>query len=257
MQNIITVALNTYRQSIRSKILYTLFIFAIILVLISALFGSVTIGEQSKVIKDFGLFSISLFTVAYIVIAGSALLHKELSKKTIDSILSKAVYRWEFLIGKYFGMLLIVCIMILLMGLGLFGFSLLFDGAHNLLLFQAYYYQFLELLIICAAAIFFSSIVVTPLLSGLFTLGIFIAGRSITYLLYFVQTGDLKGFAANFLKTLNFILPNLNKLNINNEIVYGYSMNMEHMIWSSLYAISYSLVLLSLAMLFFSRREFN
>ena len=257
MQNISTIAINTFRESVRSKILYTLFIFAAILVLVSALFGSVTIGEQAKVVKDFGLFSISIFTIAYTVISGAALLHKELSKKTIDNILSKAVHRWEFLIGKYIGMLLTLFVMVVIMGLALYGFSSMFEGGDNRLLFQAYYYQFLELLIICAAAIFFSSIVVTPLLSGLFTFGVFLAGRSIPYLLYFVESGDVKGPAAMLLKFLNLVLPNLDKLNIGNEAVYGYSMNSSHMLWSSLYAITYSIVLLVLAAIIFRRREFN
>ena len=257
MQNVSTIAINTYRESVRSKILYTLFVFAAILVLISALFGSVTIGEQVKVVKDFGLFSISIFTIAYTVISGAALLHKELSKKTIDSILSKAVYRWEFLLGKYLGILMTLFVMIILMGIALYGFSLMFEGGDNLLLFQAYYYQFLELLIVCAAAIFFSSIVVTPLLSGLFTFGVFIAGRSIPYMLYFVETGDVKGITASLLKFLNLVLPNLDKLNVSNEVVYGYSMSSSHMLWSGLYAITYSIVLLVLAVIIFRRREFN
>jgi len=81
MMKILYIGINTYRESVRSKILYSLIFFAVIVVCVSAFFGSVTIGDQVKVIKDFGLFAISLFSAAYAVISGSALLSKELSKK--------------------------------------------------------------------------------------------------------------------------------------------------------------------------------
>ncbi|MEZ4753011.1 MAG: ABC transporter permease subunit [Bdellovibrionota bacterium] len=256
MQKISTIAINTFRESIRSKILYSLIIFAGVLVLISSLFGSVTIGEQDKVVKDFGLFCISIFTIAYAVISGASMVHKELSKKTIYNILSKAVRRWEFLLGKFLGMFLTLLVMLALMGSALLALSYLLESQNNLLLLQAYFYQALELLIICATVIFFSAIVVTPLLSGLFTFGVFLVGRSISYLLFFVESGEVSGLTAKILKLLNLVLPNLDKLNINDEVVHGYSMTPEHMLWSTVYAVSYAIVLLILAAAIFRKREF-
>ncbi|RMG43059.1 MAG: hypothetical protein D6719_04580 [Candidatus Dadabacteria bacterium] len=256
-ERIIAIAINTYRESIRSKILYSIIFFAALLLVVATFFGTVTIGDQIKVIKDFGLFSISIFSVAYAVIAGAALLHKELSRKTVFNILAKPVYRWEFLAGKYFGMLLTVAVMLVFMGAGLLLFAGLFQGNADILMLQAYYYIFCELVIICAAAIFFSSIVVTPMLSGLFTFGLFLAGRAITSLLYFVKDGSVTGLLALILKALKYTLPNLEKFNVSNQIVYGHSLSASHMFWSGLYAAGYAAVLLILATVIFGRREFN
>ena len=257
MNNIYTIALNTFRESIRSRILYALLVFAILVVFVSSLFGSVTIGDQRKVVKDFGLFSISLFAVLYAVISGAALLNKELSKKTIYNILSKAVTRSEFVVGKYLGMLSMVAFMTLCMSLALAVYLAWFGEGVDFGVLEAGIYICLELSIVCAAAIFFSSIVVTPLLSGIFTFGVFVAGRSIEYLLYFVKEKQAGSLLEAILTGLYTILPHLNKLNVADYLVQGETMGGSYFAWCFTYTISYSCILLILGKIIFSKREFN
>lgn len=257
MNKIVTIALNTFRESVRSKILYSIMFFALLMVLVSAFFGTVTIGDQVIVIKDFGLMSISLFSVAFAVISGSALLYKELSKKTVYNILAKPVSRAQFVLGKYLGMFVTTAVMAALMGIGLSLFVLLFEGNSDLNLFYGYFYILLELLIVCAAAIFFSSIVVTPMLSGLFTFGVFLAGRSASQMMYFVSPEHPDSLGAMMLKALAWILPRLDMLNVGNDLVYGASISKDHLVWSIVYALGYSGILLILATAIFKRREFN
>lgn len=254
---IAVIAMNTFRESVRSKILYSTLFFALLLVGLSAFFGSVTIGDQVLVIKNFGLTSISLFSVAFAVISGSALLQKELSRKTVYNILAKPVSRAEFVLGKYFGMVATVALLVALMGAALSLFVSIFEGRFDLLLCAGYGYTLLELLIVCAAALLFSSIVVTPLLSGLFTFGIFLAGRSVGYLLFFLTSADEHSLHSILFRTLYWLLPRLDVLNIGNDIVYGASIDKTNFIWSLLYALGYSGIMLTLATAFFSRREFN
>ena len=251
------IAISTFRELVRSKILYSILFFAFLMVTASYFFGSVTIGDQVMVIKDFGLFSISLFSVAFAVISGAALLHKELSRKTVYNILAKPVTRAEFVFGKYLGMLFTVGLMILMMGLALSIFVYLFIGNLDYRLAQACLYILTELMIVCAAAIFFSSIVVTPMLSGLFTFGIFMAGRSTSQLLYFVESGHAAGFSGKVIQLLYWLLPRLDLLNVGNDLVYGASIGADHFLLSLLYAVGYSGILLILASAIFKRREFN
>jgi len=251
------IALNTYRELVRSKVLYSVLCFAALMVLASSLFGSVTIGDQVRVIKDFGLMSISLFSVAYAVISGSSLLHKELEKKTIYNILSKPVLRSEFVLGKYFGMLVTTSLMALLMATGLSAFAFLFEGSFDVLLFTATSYMILELVIVCAAALFFSSVVVTPMLAGIFTFCIFLAGRSVSYLHFFMTEGEEQGLVTYAMDALYLILPHLDQLNIMNDVVYGIQPEAGHFFWSLIYSASYAAVLLILASVMFQKREFN
>ena len=257
MRNIIALAITTFRESVRSKILYTVFFFTLAIVLVSALFGSVTVGDQILVVKNLGLASISLFAVAYAVISGASLVFKELSKKTIYNILAKPVPRWHFLVGKYLGMVAVTWLMTLLMGGALSVFLIYFEGRLDLLIWVSLLFTLAELLIICAAAIFFSSIVVTPLLSGLFTFGIFIAGRSTDYITYFIEEHELKGLAANVLYGLYYGLPHLDDIRRINTLVYGVMVPSSQVFFSLVYSFCYAGVLLVCASFIFKKREFN
>ncbi len=257
MDKLLAIAICTFRESVRSKALYVTLFFAAGLVLVGALFGSITVGDQVLVIKDLGLFAVSLFPVCYAVIAGSMLLFKELSKKTVYNILAKPVKRAEFIAGKFFGMLATSTVMLLIMAAGLSAFCALFEHRFDPCMLQAYFYIWLELVIVCAAALFFSSLVVTPLLSGLFTFGVFLAGRSTHYLLYFSNEDGGHVGVTWPLTAFYWILPHLDDLNIANSIVYGRYMELGHSLWAALYALSYAAIALVLAQLIFSRREFN
>jgi Cu-processing system permease protein len=257
MDRVLLIALTTFRESVRSRVLYLVAFCAVILVAVAALFGTVTIGDQLQVIKDFGLFSVSLCPVGFAVIAGSALLHKELAKKTVYNILAKPVPRYEFILGKYLGMLATSTLLLMLLGIILSLFVMLFGGAFDASLLQGYLFSFFELVIVCAAAIFFSSCVVTPLLSGLFTFGVFLAGRSTEYLLYFVKEGAVEGLGRSILQALYYALPHLNDLNIANELVYGKTVTLAYTLYAGLYAVGYAGVLLVLAQMIFNKREFN
>ena len=92
------IALNTFRELVRGKTLYGVIFTSAIIVAISALFGSVSVGDQLLVVKDFGLFSVSFSAVVFAVITGASLLHKELERKTVFNILSKPVNRSEFVL---------------------------------------------------------------------------------------------------------------------------------------------------------------
>lgn len=256
MERVLTIAINTYRESVRSKILYSLFFFALLMVAVSAFFGSVTIGDQVKVIKDFGLFSISMFTVMYAVISGSTLLSKELTQKTIYNILAKPVARWEFLLGKYLGMLLTGVVMLALMGSALSVFVACFEGEFSFSLIQGYIHILFELVIVCAATIFFSSVVVTPMLSGFFAFAVFLSGRSVELLHYFIDNGMVSEWGARILQLVYWILPQLQKINIVDRVVYNQNIDYAFMMYCLLYSLGYAGVLLVLSHFIFSRREF-
>ncbi len=256
IQIILKIALNTYRESVRGKVLYSLVFFAVAIVSLSALFGAVTIGDQLRIIKDLGLMSISLFAVALAVISGASLLHKELHRKTIHNILAKPVHRWQFLVGKHLGLLMTEAVMIALMAMGLVIFCYFFEPRIDYLIFQASLFIFFELIIVTSIAIFFSSILVTPALSGLFTFSLFIAGRSVEYIPQLIKAvpAETPSF---FLNILYWCLPHLDKLNISNQVVYGYSASPIQLSFSLIYSLSYAAILLGLASITFRDRDFN
>jgi ABC-type transport system involved in multi-copper enzyme maturation permease subunit len=114
------VALNTFRESIRDRVLYNLIFFALLMMGSAVLVGQISLGIENEVIINLGLTAISLFGLVMAIFIGVGLVYKEIEKRTLYSILAKPVHRWQFLAGKYFGLLLTLTVNTALMTAGLF-----------------------------------------------------------------------------------------------------------------------------------------
>ncbi|MEO0326458.1 MAG: ABC transporter permease subunit [Myxococcota bacterium] len=103
MSRIIALALNTFREAVRDRVLLGVVAVASAVLLFTMALGELSLEQEARIIEDIGLASISLFSVAVAVFLGSSLLYKEIERKTLYVILPKPVRRWEFLVGKLFG----------------------------------------------------------------------------------------------------------------------------------------------------------
>lgn len=249
------IALNTSREAIRNKILYSILLFAALITGISAAFGAASIGDTLKFVKDFSLFSISLFGVVTTVVLGVSLLSKELGKRTIYNILSKPVARWQFLVGKFLGLLATLAIMMGLLASALLATLWFLEGHFDWQLIPVVGAMMLELSILLAAAMFFSSIVVTPSLAGFFTVATFIVGRSVGMLSYF-NGAEQPPMLQYVMHALYVVLPHLDRLYVADQVVSGLTLPPSYYLQAGLYAAGYSGVLLVLSLAIFRRREF-
>ncbi len=255
---IYAIAINTFREAIRNKILYSVLFFVALLLGASAFFGSVTIGNQAQVIKDSGLFSLSFFGALLTIITGVSLLNKELKQKTIYNIISKPVSRWEFMLGKQLGLTLTVGVLVSFMGVGLFAFAAIFERRPDMLLFQGVLFSIMEVTVLSSIVMFFSSMAVTTTLPGLFTLAAYIAGHSLDYLKYFLsQDADARPVARMLVEFFSWVIPDLSLFNVNASIVYGVPIGAAQLGYTLLYTLAYSFAAITIAALIFGRRELN
>ncbi|HLC25637.1 MAG TPA: ABC transporter permease subunit [bacterium] len=252
---IIAIAVNTFREAVRDKILYSLLFFALVMMGLSVILGNLTIGEQIKIIEDFGLGTISLFGVLIAIFVGVGLVYKEIERRTIYTILSKPIPRWIFLLGKYGGLLLTlfveVFVMVVFFSLLVFFYGVGFDFA----LLKAIGLIYLELALITAVALFFSAFT-TPTLSGFFTLGIFAIGHLSTDLKVFGE-GTKDPFLSGLTSFLYYLLPNLENFNIKGQVVHQIPVSWEFIGWSTLYGLLYIAGTLLLTVLIFQKRDFR
>jgi ABC-type transport system involved in multi-copper enzyme maturation permease subunit len=251
----LAIALNTTREAIRNKILYSILLFACLLTAVSAAFGSASIGDTIKFVKDFSLLSISLFGVVTTVVLGANLLSKEIGRRTIYNILSKPVARWQFLVGKFLGLLATVMIMMVIMGAALLTLLYFLDGRFDWELLPVVGAMVLELGILLAVAIFFSSIVVTPALAGLLTAATFVAGRSTPLLSYFFDQ-EQPAVLRYTMRLLYAVLPHLDRLYVADCVVSGQTLPASYYLHAGVYAAAYAGVLMVLSVAIFRRREF-
>src|SRR5213079_2697481 len=113
------VALNTFREAVRDRVLYNLLFFALVMMAASIIAGQISIGIEQTVIVTLGLSAISLIGLLISVFIGVGLVSKEMDKRTLYALLAKPVRRWEFLLGKFGGLVLTLTVNTAAMALGL------------------------------------------------------------------------------------------------------------------------------------------
>ncbi|GBD26701.1 hypothetical protein HRbin30_02041 [bacterium HR30] len=255
MSRIWAIALNTSRESIRNKVLYTVMFFAALLIGIASAFGAVSLGDSMKFVKDFALTGLSLFGVAATVVLGVTMVYNELQRRTIYNVLSKPVGRGEFLVGKYLGLMATLFTMMLGMGMAVWLVVFALEGQPDWSLVPAFLLMLAEIAILAAVAVFFSTVVVTPALAGLFTVAAFIAGRSASWLVHF-QGAEFPSVLRWLAIGLERVLPRLDQLYVADRILAGQTIPASLYLWAGVYALCYIAVLLSASFALFRRREF-
>ncbi len=178
MSKILTIGLNTFREAIRNKVLYSLLFFALLVIIASMAFGALSVHEEARLTADLGLAGMSLFSVIIAVFVGVNLLYKELERKTVYTLISKPIHRYQLVVGKFSGMVLTLAIQIAIMTAVLQVVLLLQEAGLGETLYKMVLLIFFEVVVVTAVAVLFSSFS-TPFLSGMFTLGIFLVGRSV------------------------------------------------------------------------------
>src|ERR1044071_5461067 len=113
MRPIWILAVNTFREVIRDRILYALIVFAILLIGLSLALGQLSFAEQARISANFGMSAIHLCAVALAIFVGSNLVYKEIEKKTIMTILVRPISRLQFIFGKALGLTMVIVTMIL------------------------------------------------------------------------------------------------------------------------------------------------
>jgi ABC-type transport system involved in multi-copper enzyme maturation permease subunit len=247
------IAVNTLREAVRNRLLYTLLFFAVTMIGFSVLIASLSYVEGERIIQDVGLASIRLFSVGIAIFVGIGLIHGEVERRTIYTILSKPVTRPEFLLGKFLGLLAMVWLQLLLMALAFAAVSLLAGAKLDLGHGAALLLAGIELMVIVAVATLFSSFT-TPILSALFTLGIYTLGHLSRNLYFLGQQSDAESVksAASLIYRL---LPDLESFNLSIQAVHGLPISAAEVAWPVLYGVAYSVVLLILAAFIFHRRD--
>ncbi len=256
MKRIGIVALNTFREAVRDRVLYNLVFFALVMIAAAILVGQISVGIEQVVIVSLGLSAISVIGILIAIFLGVGLLSKEMDKRTLYALLAKPVQRWEFLVGKFGGLFLTLTVNTIAMTAGLM--AALLYVRHPLersdaIVLVAAYFILLKLAVIVALALLFSCYT-TPLLSILYTAGLYVAGLFV---------GQMRGFNSEkvspvletFLHWLSYLLPNFGNFDVMGAAAHGRGIPATLVFHNTVYAILYCAILLAAASAIFSRRD--
>ncbi len=252
---IVHIASNTFREAIRDRVLYNLVAFALLLSAASILVGQISIDIERLVVINLGLTAVSLFGLVIAIFIGIGLVSKEIDKKTLYTVLSRPVRRWEFIVGKFLGLSGTLIVNAFLMVVGVF--AALFYVSHHLQhsdtwILVALYFIVLQFVIIISLALLFSSFS-SPLMAAVFAFSMFVIGSF---------ADDLRGFAVmahgagRLLATsMVYLVPNFSSLNVISNVAHEYPVAGKLILFNSAYALFYSAMALCGAVLIFERRN--
>jgi ABC-type transport system involved in multi-copper enzyme maturation permease subunit len=262
------IAINVFRESVRDKVLYNLVFFAIMLIAASYLLGQLTAGQDVKIIKDLGLSATLLFGVFIAVFIGIGLVSKEVERRSIYSLMAKPIHRHQVVLGKYMGLTLTLAVNVAIMAAALYAVLAFMSWgvgadvqrawdapALDPALLKAITLIFVELMLVTAIALFFSTFS-SPMLSAAFAFGFFIVGHFSTDLRNFDQVVDSPA-AVSVARGLYWLLPNLSAFDVKAQVVHAQPVPLGYMALTIAYAALYISIVLIIAMLVFSRRDFK
>ena len=252
---IVHVAFNTFREAVRDRVLYNLIFFALLLVGAALLFGQISIGIERIVLINLGLSAITVFGVVIAIFIGIGLVSKEMEKKTLYTIFSRPVRRWEFIVGKFGGLAWTLLVNTFCMAVGFFVALLLlahrFERGDAWLL-VAIYFIILQFVVVTSLALLFSTFS-SPVLSAVMALALFVIGT-------FAE--DLRAFAAAsqgatrvFATLAAYLMPNLASLNVISSVAHGQPIAASLILYNTVYSLFYAAAAVCGAILVFEYRN--
>ncbi|MBX3320486.1 MAG: ABC transporter permease [Nitrospira sp.] len=251
---VISIALNTFRENLRDKLLYNLLIFALLMIGSSLILMRLTLGEFHRLILDIGLGSINFFGVLIAIFVGIGLVSKEIEKKTIYTIVSKPVARFQFLLGKYLGLSLTLLINTAIMAVGLLAVLYVQEVPIHAVLFKALGLIVVEFMVITAVALLFSTFS-SATFSAIFTLALYVIGHLTPDLKAFGE--KMGGLGKTILEGMYYVLPNLDRFNLKGHVTHQLDVPAVDLFVIGIYGIAYTAFLLTIASVIFQRRDFR
>lgn len=255
MKRVAIVAVNTFREAVRDRVLYNLVFFALVMMAAAVLVGQISVDIEEVVIVSLGLSAISIIGLLIAVFIGVGLVSKEIDKRTLYALLAKPLRRWEFLTGKFAGLVLTLTVNTAAMAVALLlAMSYVRHGLHraDTVVLVAVYFILLKLALVVALAMLFSCFT-TPLLAILFTAGLYVAGLFVHEMRALQE--DLAPAVATMLRSISYLLPNFENFDVMGAAAHGRAIPGVLVAQNTLYAVIYCAMVLAVAAVIFSQRN--
>jgi Cu-processing system permease protein len=253
MNKIMLLAWVTVREALRQKLAVNLLLFATLLIAASVVLSSLTYGEQYRIICDLALTSAQVFGTLIAVFLGAGLVAGDIQRRTLYPVVAKPVARWQYLLGRYVGLVITLSLNLLVMAAATVAVVATYTGGFSFLartpILVAFFGIGVQLAIVAALATLFSS-VTNVTLSAIFALALAVAGNfSREVFTFYGGRGALRAIA--------YVIPNLSAFDFKVQVVYESAIPLQRLGWPLLYGVLYVGCVLALASGLFARRDFR
>ncbi|MGB3759177.1 MAG: ABC transporter permease [Rivularia sp. (in: cyanobacteria)] len=257
VNRVIAIANNSFREVVRDRILYIIGFYAVILAIAAMLLPQLAAATEDKMFLDLGLAVMSVLSLIIAVFVGTGLVSKEIEKRTILMLIAKPISRNEFILGKYLGLSTVLALLVVAMS----AIYLICLQVNNIsysatsIVINAIF-LILQLSLISAVAIAFG-VFTGSILATALTFAVYLIGNITQDLLKLAQVSENPGLE-KITQALYLLLPDLSRLDLKNDAVYGLSAlpDSTTLFINAGYSLVYSAMLLAIAAFIFSRKEF-
>ncbi len=253
LRRVAAVAANTFRETVRERVLYNLVFFAVLMTLSALLLGELSVRQDEKIVKDFGLAAMDVFGTLIAMVLGVGLVSKEIERRSLYPLLAKPLSRDEFMLGRFFGLLLTLFVNTSAMAVGLYATLAVNRRTLDPSLLIGVYGIFLALMLTVAVALWFSS-VTSPALAFVGTFCALVAGRFSDVVRGMTEV--MPSAPQALVQALYYVIPNFRNFDLKNRVVYSDPVPLGEVGFLTLYAVIYTSVLLGASLVAFRRRDF-
>jgi len=255
----------TIKEGIRNRVLLGIIFFALVMCCVNAVVTGSFTRDLGKVAVDVGLSTVSISGLAIIFFLGMPLLAKDLDKLTVYLILSRPIARRDYIIGKFFGLSILVLISVIIlsiitaisvkiiMGLTPDYIPELFSWG---IFGMAVFFSFLSLVIMTALSILYTCVATSSYMAFIFTIGTYLIGQNIELVRTLLKnTNQGNSFSISLLNAASWVFPNLSAFDKKTVAAYGLDFHLKDLGMTTAYGISYTLLILFITVLVFNKRE--
>ena len=262
MRPILSIAATTVGEAIRRRVLLVILLIGVLFIVVAPGLGILSARSETTVLRAFMLGVIQGVSMIIAVILTVYMIPNEIERRTIYTILSKPVQRWQFLVGKYLGAVLSLLLMMSMMSAVMGVMFFLQQQSKNpgevadLLKGPAMY--FIQMCLLAAVGIFFSTFL-PPLVNFFMSIGVFLVGTFFNPLFQTLQENkNTAPFVKLVAQGVNTFLPNFANYNVQNPIINPTQQIQNegrYFLGVTVYGLVYISILLIIGILIFDRRE--
>lgn len=251
----LNITINTFKEIIRNKFLYLIIFFALIFIIFSISLWKLTIWDDNKIILDFWLAMIELFSFISVIFVWSQLLFKEIDWKTIFLILSKPIKRYEFILWKFFGFSLVIFLVVLLQSFLYLGVLFFNWISIDYIILMRLFFIFLKLEILLSIVLFLSTFM-SNMLTILVSVIFYFIAHSFSMVIDLILRIQNQ-FLVYFVKFLQILFPPFEAINLKDYIWSFRDFSFLYLAWNTLYSLLYLAIILCFTILIFNKKNFE
>lgn len=270
MRKIVAISLISFKEGLRNRVLYGIVVLALCMMVFAILISGFFMRDISKVMLDLCLATVNVGGLLVPFFLAIHLLARDIERRTVFTILARAISRGDYLLGKYGGLLLLTgAIMALLTVFTLltaWGGNMVY-GAHffasfsPLSVLQSVWLSFCGIMMLNSLVVLWCSITTSSFLATLLTLSTYLIGQSADDIIRFIRVEGSELQISETVKmtvgVAQYLFPNLAAFDYKMQAARGAVISLPEMTTLTGYSLAYQTVVLIAAIAFFRRRELS